>query len=340
MSDITNIDLFDTLSQNLHVKGNKRGWLKCNGVCCTHNGASRPDTRGRGGLLKHSEGISYHCFNCGYKASYKDGRRLSKNMRKLLEWCGTSPSDIKKIEFRSFIKAKHDPTPIPKKFIKPLEFSKARLPDNARKFRDLVFDENPPREFLEVLRYAETRVYGNILDYDFYWTMADSNVVDIKDRFIIPFRWEGNIVGWTARKIINDKAKYFSKEPSNYIFNTEAITDDDQCIFVTEGPLDALSIDGVAMLGDRCSEPMADWLNQQEKMIIVVPDMQNNGGNLVEIALKNGWYVAFPQWGEGIKDANEAVLKYGRTFVVQSIVENCTNSSVKISINSRMKIGK
>ena len=50
------------------------GWTSFNGVCCPHNGES-PDTRGRGGLTANPDGsVSYHCFNCNFKASYQPGR--------------------------------------------------------------------------------------------------------------------------------------------------------------------------------------------------------------------------------------------------------------------------
>ena len=51
------------------------GWISFNAPCCVHNGESQ-DKKKRGGIMDSADGtISYHCFNCGYKASYILGRR-------------------------------------------------------------------------------------------------------------------------------------------------------------------------------------------------------------------------------------------------------------------------
>ena len=73
------------------------GWTSFNAPCCVHNGES-PDTRGRGGLTANSDGsVSYHCFNCNFKASYQPGRHLTFKFRKLLKWFGADENDIKRL---------------------------------------------------------------------------------------------------------------------------------------------------------------------------------------------------------------------------------------------------
>jgi len=68
------------------------GWIAFNAVCCHHNGTSQ-DRRQRGGLISNADGgVSYHCFNCGYKASWQPGRNLSYKMRKLFTWLGVPDS--------------------------------------------------------------------------------------------------------------------------------------------------------------------------------------------------------------------------------------------------------
>ena len=69
------------------------GWTSFNAPCCIHNGDSA-DKRQRGGLISNADGgISYHCFNCGYKCSWTPGRNLSFKFRKFLQWLGT-PDDV------------------------------------------------------------------------------------------------------------------------------------------------------------------------------------------------------------------------------------------------------
>ena len=87
--------VFDIVTAHLPPKRKTTpsGWTSFNAPCCIHNGDSA-DTRQRGGLISNGEGgVSYHCFNCGYKASWQKGRNLSHKMRKLLQWLNC-PDDI------------------------------------------------------------------------------------------------------------------------------------------------------------------------------------------------------------------------------------------------------
>ena len=41
--------------------------------------------------------LSYHCFNCGYKASYIIGRRLTQKMRQFMSYIGIPDDTIRKL---------------------------------------------------------------------------------------------------------------------------------------------------------------------------------------------------------------------------------------------------
>ena len=78
------------------VPANKKktpsGWISFNAPCCIHNGETQ-DKKKRGGIMNSADGtISYHCFNCGYKASYIVGRRLTQRMRTLMSYEESSQS--------------------------------------------------------------------------------------------------------------------------------------------------------------------------------------------------------------------------------------------------------
>ena len=88
----------------LHLPSKRKttpsGWTSFNAPCCVHNGDSA-DKRQRGGLISNGDGgISYHCFNCGFKASWQPGRQLSYKMRKLFEWLGTPDDVISKLSLQ------------------------------------------------------------------------------------------------------------------------------------------------------------------------------------------------------------------------------------------------
>jgi len=87
--------VLDTLQTYLPAKRKQTpsGWMAFNAPCCEHNGTT-PDTRQRGGLIANAdEGVSFHCFNCGFKTSWRTGRNLSYKMKKFMRWLNM-PDDV------------------------------------------------------------------------------------------------------------------------------------------------------------------------------------------------------------------------------------------------------
>jgi hypothetical protein len=56
----------------------------------------------------------------------------------------------------------------------------------------------------------------------------------------------------------------------------------------------------------------------------------------VDQALEFGWSVAFPEWQKGVDDVAEAVLQYGRLFVLQSILKSTESNKLKIDLKRKM----
>jgi hypothetical protein len=81
-------------------KTSSSGWVSFNAPCCVHNGENT-DRRSRGGLKLSEEGWSFHCFNCGYTASFVLGRNLSYKARRLLTWLNVPPEEIERINLES-----------------------------------------------------------------------------------------------------------------------------------------------------------------------------------------------------------------------------------------------
>jgi len=77
-------------------KTGQNGWISFNAPCCVYNGESA-DTRGRGGLKTDAGRVSYHCFNCQFKASYQPGRHLTYKFRKFLSWLGADDNTVRRL---------------------------------------------------------------------------------------------------------------------------------------------------------------------------------------------------------------------------------------------------
>ena len=301
------------------------GWTSFNGVCCPHNGESA-DTRGRGGLTANTDGsVSYHCFNCNFKASYQPGRHLTFKFRKLLKWLGADDTDIKRLVIEA-IRVRELVAPEEVKAEaeeEKIDFKARDLPDDAENL--VAIDYVHP-----ALEYCVARKI-DIAKYAFYATKQEQ--YNLHKRIIIPFIWQGRTIGYTARAIEeNVKPKYHSNYEPNFVFNTNNQLADSKFVIVCEGPFDAMSIDGVAVLNNECNETQADIIESLGKEFIVVADKDRAGAKMINNAIEYGWTVSYPVWLETCKDVNEAVVKYGKLFVLKTILDSKHSSKLKIEL--------
>lgn len=331
---MTNL-VFDTL-MTLAPSNRKRtssGWNSFNGPCCVYNGELRPDTRKRCSIIiANDNAVLVSCFNCKFRAIWKPGQNLSTKMKNFLEWMGLPSDELKKLNFRIWQlreTAKLTEDIKPREYVK-LEFEERSLPKGAQPLSYWLEQGTTDPNFLEVLAYLNGRGDEILTGCDYYWTPETEN--DLNRRIIIPFRWEGKLVGWTGRAAFPTGRRYYSEVQPQYFFNSELAQNDWEYLFVVEGPFDGIAISGVAMLGDKLTEEQIRWLNHTGKTIIVVPDMVDAGGILVDVATQQGWHVSFPEWDKGIKDAADAVKTYGRLYTIWSIIDARTKDRLSISV--------
>jgi hypothetical protein len=314
------------------------GWTSFNGVCCPHNGET-PDTRGRAGLTANADGsVSYHCFNCSFKASYQPGRHLTFKFRKLLKWFGADDNDIKRLVIEAIrVRELVNPEEVKQEAEEEkIDFKARDLPESAVSFRAMMSHhllddfKNVPGLLNSAVNYTNLRKM-DYDRYDFYWT--DSTEHSLHQRVIIPFIWQGRTIGYTARAV-NDgvKPKYYSSYEPNFVFNVNNQLPDSKFVIVCEGPFDAMSIDGVAVLNNECNETQADIIESLGREVIVVADRDRAGAKMIANAIEYGWSVSFPVWLETSKDINEAVCKYGRLFVLKTILDSKQTSKLKIEL--------
>ena len=317
------------------------GWISFNAPCCVHNGESA-DTRGRGGLVMNADGgVSYHCFNCNFKASYVPGRHLTYKFRKLLSWLGADESTVKRlvidaIRIRELV--------APEQLVEVVEqeeinFKARLLPEKAQSFHALSNfytlnnDRAVPPEFHNAVLYTAARKI-DLTRYEFYWTPETQ--YNLNRRVIIPFTWRGEIIGYTSRTFDETvKPKYHSSYEPNYVFNVDRQYKDAKFVVVVEGPFDAMAIDGVAVLSNECSEIQADIIDSLGREVIVVPDADKAGAKLIDAAVEYGWSISMPIWQETCKDVSEAVVKYGKLFVIKSILSAKQSNKLKIELMKR-----
>ena len=320
----------DTLLQYLPSKRKHTpsGWISFNAVCCD-------DKRQRGGFIVNAgDAVSYHCFNCGFKCSWQPGRHISQKMNKFMRDLIIPDDIISQLRLEALRLDDTSTTEI--RSVIP-KFEKRALPMDAISFEELdTFLKLPDGDYAVPTKFTEA--YAYLVDrkidpwsYPFYWT----NKVGFNNRIIIPFLYNNEIVGWTARAFNDAKPKYLSEQQPGYVFNLDAQHNDREFVIVCEGPFDALSINGCALLGAEIKDSQNWLLKQLGKELVLVPDKDHEGPRTVEQAIKMGWSVSMPEWPKGIKDVNDAVIKIGQLATLWLIVQAKESNSLKIQLKAK-----
>ena len=314
------------------------GWISFNAPCCIHQGES-VDKKKRGGIMASADGtISFHCFNCGFKANYIIGRKLNQKMRTFMSYIGIAEDTIRKMAIEAMREEEGDVKYEKKKFV---TFNKRELPKNAHKL-DVWLEKYVSQDLTEpqwnkidgLLKYLESRGIGPDW-YDFMY--SSDKGWDVFKRLLIPFYWRGDIVGFTGRMFEqSDKVKYYTDVQPGYVFNMDAQDWTRKFVLVTEGPFDAITISGVSILGSEINDIQRELINNLNRQVIVVPDRDAPGEKLINQAIEFGWSVAFPEWDKTVGDVADAVLKYGRLFTIQSILKTTERSKLKIDLKRKM----
>jgi hypothetical protein len=319
-------------------KTGQNGWISFNAPCCVYNGESA-DTRGRGGLKTDAGKVSYHCFNCQFKASYQPGRHLTYKFRKLLTWLGADDNTVRRLVIDA-VRLKD--LVAPEQISEPAEeirFEARTLPAEAQELNELnAFYmlgnyQQVPAEYYAAVEYTAQRAL-DINKYRFYWTADEA--YNMHRRIIVPFYYQQELIGYTARALVDGiKPKYYSSHPADFVFNLDTQQPDWKFVIVCEGPIDAMSVDGVAVSGAEVSDQQAELIDRLQREVVVVPDSDRSGRRLVDRAIELGWTVSFPVWQETCKDINEAVVKYGKLFVVKAILDARETNRLKIELKKK-----
>ena len=312
-------------------KPSPQGWLSFNAVCCTHNGNSA-DRRGRGGIKATESGWSYHCFNCSYTASFVLGRTVSFKAKRLLSWMGVPDNEIEMLNLESL---RHRNV-------------HGILEDRQRVFNSLSAiefgesDDFPP--YAEVVT-PEFSLYWDYIrrrgvpeDFPIMTSIKTDGVHWTRPYVLIPFTYNNKVIGWTARFLDDRTPKYINHSQPGYVFGTDLQHANWQYTIVTEGIFDALSIGGLALMHNTISDAQARLIRTLGKEVIVVPDQDLPGMELVDRAVELGYSVSMPEWPDHIKDVNDAVIEYGRLGTLLTIMQAKETSKIKIELRKKQLV--
>ena len=317
--------MFDVLSI---IPGRKKltgsGWHSFNAVCCMHRG-HKPDTRGRGGIKMNGNNFTVCCFNCGFKCGFTLGKALTENMRIFLSWCGVDATQIQRINLDSIRQKDIIDYSIVKKPKVKIKFNEHTLPSG-----ELIDEDNElHKKYIDYLHNRKINVssYPFLITPDLPGRQAN--------RIIIPYTYKDAIVGHTSRYLDSKIPKYINEQQPGYVFGFDFQKPSYEVCILVEGIFDALSLNACALMHNTINEAQAALLSQLARPIIFVPDHDVSGLAACSQMLDAGYRVSIPNWEPGVKDVNDAVVKYGRVATLLSILQNATANKVKIELQSR-----
>ena len=305
-------------------KQSSSGWISFNAPCCVHNG-NTPDRRGRGGIKLSDQGWSYHCFNCGYKTSFILGRNIGFKARRLLEWIGVPETDINLINLESMRHRSMEGMIEDRQRVwnntAPIEFKETDLPE----FTDFVTTATP-----EQWAYLRSRHVPE----DYPVMVAATTRAGV----VVPFTYNNQVVGSTIRFLDDRNPRYINDMQKGYVFGIDLQQAGWQNVIVTEGIFDALSISGLAVMHNEISDDQARLIRSLGRNVVVVPDQDAAGVELIDRAVELGWAVSIPDWPDQAKDVNDAVKLWGKLPTLLTILQSRESSRIKIELRKKQLV--
>ena len=324
MIEDTITSVHSLLTEHLPIRSTKTpgGWITFDCVMCG-------DKRKRAGIIQKGPKITYNCFNCGYKTGWSPTPFLGKKYREVAKRLGADDRSIHAIQMELLKHSEElENTDIDNAVsFYNSAFPKLELPDEA------VSLDNLPANH-QLVEYAKQRgIYG------LYPLLHFPDIAN-KRRVIVPFMFNSEIVGWSGRHVAppdKETPKYLLKMPPGYVFNIDQFTTQErEIVIVVEGIFDAILIDGVSIIGNKVTPEQAHLIEKLNKRVIVCPDRDEAGKELIKQSIALGWEVSFPPWAPDIKDAADACATYGRLATVASIIKHATNNDIKKEVMMRM----
>ena len=282
------------------------------------------DYQPRGGFKFDGESVHYQCFNCGTSTGYDPSltrHSISKKFKHVLLSFGIPEDEIKKcISFNFFRKEEVVKKDDSQKRIVGYPITACPLPEKSVKVSS--------RESIWCTVAEEYLASRSIKVEDFEFYVSDSS--KFAGRLLIPYFFRGKIIYWQGRSMddetISPRYKNPVVEKENIFFNMDEIyryTTDP--LFVTEGPLDAISIgsNAIALSGSTLTEFKITELKRAaaRRRVVFVIDKNKNGLKLGSEILsheeENFYVTCFP---DNIEDSNDALQKLGRLWVASHLV--------------------
>lgn len=273
----------------------------------------------------NGESCTYHCFNhssCGGAYSpHETAGFMSANFKNVLHHFGISEIEIKELIFQNHLlygnntstkKENKDSVPVkPNNLILPSYFNKLDTIDNDFSDECVVYLSNRCIDYKKFNFYYTTITPHEKWDY----------------RLIIPAFYKNELVHYQGRDIldIHEKRYYKVNAPiENVLYNmNELFRPTKETLLVFEGVFDGLCLSNnfVAITSSNLSKGQIKWLKNTKRRVVIVPDLDSSGTELIRQGIENGFEISFPKLPKDT-DINDCVKNFGRLFVLKEIFSN------------------
>ena len=225
-----------------------------------------------------------------------------------------------------------------------LDKSKITESKNGKKYINLVLTER--KEIVERLvefedrdlpaaeqltEVAETYLRNRHIALDYPYLSKPAP----RPGIVIPFTHNNQVVGSCIRFLDDRTPKYINDMQHGYVFGTDLQKESWQYAIVVEGVFDALAVNGLAVLHAEINDAQVRLIRSLGSEVVVVPDQDEAGMKLVDRAIELGWSVSIPEWPEGVKDVNDAVIQMGKLGTLITILAAKESSKIKIEIRKK-----
>lgn len=292
------------------------------------------DQKGRGGFKFDDEYCGYSCYNCSSKFRYEEGTgKISRNARQVLEAFGITKDDLSAIRSAMF----SAPPEEGEISLEDLKKVKLHTPEVALPESSYPIGADHHEELqLVVAEYLEKRKIDPI-GVNAHFSLNPKFL----RRVIIPYMREGKVIYWQARAIDNDTKPRYLNSPAGrdaVMYGYDRLfTFDPTPLFITEGVFDAISINGICILGSSLNAAKIEVLKRCRRRVIFVIDRDKTGGELGKAVLENGWELTFVD--RRAADANESVRMFGLPFTIYSLLKNATDKTNATASTALLNLG-
>lgn len=277
-----------------------------NGKCPLCGDSQKNKSKKRGYIYMIGQTLNYACHNCGASMSFE---RFLKDRNDVLyrEYKLAVLKDSGQHEEEEDL-GKYKTT-VPKVSSWDAHFKKIVPGTEAHKY---LLGRRVPDSALSRLYYSDKYADSIRGVANAYGVTLSETKIPNDHRLVIPFiSPDGQPSYVQGRTLENSSIRYITSELYNdfKLFGRELI-DPDKTIYVTEGPLDSLFLENAVATADS-DLTKASQVYPKEKLVLVFDNEPRSKiiCGKIEGALRKGFTVVLPPFGEDIKDINDAVLE-------------------------------